>query len=132
MYNISQINSFQVKENSYPEESIYIDIGGPAGPKNREVIYKIALSNLNIIKFGYCCEPVAIPYPIYLTINGNEQKFEIGKTGMFEVQPEIFKNINNPDAEEEEINITITQVKVPIRVADGSIPDFNFKIDYVY
>lgn len=89
------------------------------------VQYQIALEDVEIVKMGYCCEPLGIDYPIFLQINGKDYKeFYVGKDGMFEMQPETWKSLNSDDSTEpKETNVTITGVKVPYGI--------SFVLEYV-
>lgn len=89
-------------------------------PSNRK--YIPAIEDARIIKFSYCCEESGIIYPIFLKINGAWKAITIGKTCIYEVQPENFKDINDEDAEDENTNVIITDVLVPEGV--------SFSIDY--
>lgn len=61
------------------------------------------------IRLGYCCEPRAIGYPIFIQQNENENindcAFYIGKTGMFEMMEESFQNVNDQKEDDEGILI---------------------------
>lgn len=89
------------------------------------VLYQTALENIKILKMGYCCEPLGIIYPIFLQINGGEyKKFNIGKDGMFEIQPESWKSLNGENSEEpKETDVIITGIKVPFGI--------SFVLEYV-
>ena len=137
MYNIKQITNFDI--DSYPTEEIDVTVAGMSTP--RTVIYKIidnGYISQGIEKFGYCCEPKAISYPIWLVLregnNLNTKSFEVGKTGMFEVQPENWTNVNDPTAEEETMTVDVVEIKVPWQWKKDPNPGphgFNFKLDYV-
>ena len=74
------------------------------------------------IKLGYCCEVKGIGYPIFLTFNDNtETAFEIGKTGMYEFQPEDYYDVN---AETEEKTATVRCIKAAIPA------NLKFTLDY--
>ena len=60
-----------------------------------------------VVKFGYICEMKGIIHPIYLKIDGEYVKFQIGKTGMFEIATDV----------------EITGIKVPAGI--------SFTIDYI-
>ena len=93
-YNIKQINKFSDEVlNADVDENGYITLEIP-----------------NIVKFGYICEDKGIGLPIFLKIDGKYQKFEIGKTGMYEAS-----------------DIDVDGIKIPI----GNDKDFNFTFDYV-
>lgn len=138
MYNIKQITNFDI--NNLPSISKIITVDEDPNPatKIRTVIYKVITNEYvsqKIEKLGYCCEPKAFAYPIFLTLEGyGEKKIEIGKTGMFEVQPEDQINIENIGTEED-ITIKIIEIKVPWQWTDDPNPGphgFNFKLDYAY
>ena len=102
--------------------------GGSAGTTvtvDYYVIPSSKLGNDNITKMGYCTnDNRGKNYPIFLTLNGTETEFQIGKTGMFEFQPESWKNINDDDQEERVATVALSEVKVPV--------GFNFCLDYYY
>ena len=135
MYNIKQITNFDIDScPSIPKENMII--AGMSTP--RTVIYKdITNSSIaqGIKKIGYCCEPKALHYPIFLGFNnGQAEQFQIGKTGMFEVQPEENKNEDDPGAQEEIIEIKITKVEVPWQWNQEPNPSehgYKFKFDYI-
>ena len=60
-----------------------------------------------VVKFGYICEAKGIIHPIYLKIDGEYVKFQMGKTGMFEIATDV----------------AITDIKVPAGI--------SFTIDYI-
>lgn len=139
MYNIKQITNFDIKDAITTTKNVIA--GGDIGYDKhsyRSVQYKtISQSYLRntISKFGYCCEPKAIQYPIFLTINGVEKEFQIGKTGMFELQPETWMNVNRDDSEEQEANVIVSEIKVPWRFDepnDENYQGYNFKLDFIY
>ena len=123
MNNIKQLTNFDIQNATIKEKEIYK--GGDLG---EEISYPYltitqAMLGAPIFKMGYCCEVKGINYPIFLTVNNIEHEFQIGKTGMFEFQPETWKDINVSE-EEYETNITVTQILVP--------KDIKFVLDYTY
>jgi len=136
MNNIKQITNFDLVD--APEVTRTVIAGGDTG-HTREVTYKIISQNLlgnEITKFGYCVEPKAIQYPIFLTIDGTEKEFQIGKTGMFEVQPDSYKDVNSEDPEEQEereYEIFIEEIKVPWKFDEAGDPynGYNFTFDFI-
>lgn len=146
MYNIKQITNFDIKD--LPEVTKTVIAGGDIGYDihgYKKVKYKVISQSIlknKINKFGYCCEPKAIQYPIFLTINGKEvevepQGFQIGKTGMFELQPDTWKDINDFNSEEKEAEVFVTEIKVPWEWINESEDNkrqygFNFKLDFIY
>ena len=127
-YGIQQVTNFsnimQTTASAYHQVLI-----GNTKYENKE--YKILTAtnlignSIPIVKLGYICEPKGKDYPIYLVSNGEEKEFYLGKTGMFEIQPETFLNING-DEDEEIITVIpkITAIHVPT--------DIQFKLDFVY
>ena len=85
--------------------------------------YKVITFQYPAIKLGYCGDVLSIGKNIILTLEGVDHTFEIGKTGMFEFQPETWKDIND-DEEEREAVVYVTQAKVPIEP--------TFVLDYCY
>ena len=77
-----------------------------------------------VFKLGFCGDQQSIGKSITLMVNGENKAFEIGKTGMFEFQPETFRNINAESAEPEEIIVTCTEMRIPA--------DLKFTLDYCY
>lgn len=127
-YSIQQVTNFsnimQTATSAYHQVLI-----GNTKYENKE--YKILTAtnlignSIPIVKLGYVCEPKGKDYPIYLVSNGDEKEFYLGKTGMFEIQPETFLDING-DEDEEIITVIpkITAIHVPV--------DIQFKLDFVY
>lgn len=122
LYNVKQLTNFDIQ--NYPN----------AG--KHKILYNedsIAVDYVHIdfekivSKLGYCCEPRAIGYPIILYFDNNlSDEFEIGKTGMFEVQVETFQN-KNEETEE------ISNIDIQINITGIDVPKvFNFVLDYTY
>lgn len=136
MNDLKQITNYNIKNASEVEKNIVV--GGQL-PK-RQFIYKVITTDMlgkPISKFGYCCEPVALNYPIFLTIEGEEKEFQIGKTGMLESQPEEWRDVNSEDEElleTQEASVYISEIKVPWREKnkEDSADYFGYKftIDY--
>ena len=101
-----------------------------------EMWYQTIPLESSIKKFGYCCEPKAIAYPLVIQEEGEEgeKEIQIGKTGMFEVQPEEFQE---KSSKTEDIEIIITSIKVPWSLTELTQEEqenyhgFNFTLDYV-
>lgn len=125
MLNIKQITNFDLSE---ADEVIKnIDKGGDLGETIAypyKIITSAMLENNNIFKFGYCTNSnQGMNYPIFLILNNVETEFQIGKTGMFEFQPEQWQDVNVP-TEEETAQVSLSGALVP-----ANIP---FCIDYCY
>ena len=123
MYNIKQITNYNFT--SSPITSFYTITDIPhnitiEGKLINNYPYKRITFNKNIPKFGYCCEPKALLYPIYL----DNKEFQIGKTGMFEIQPEIWYDMNDDESYEQEMEVTITSIDIPC--------ELKFKLDFIY
>ena len=101
-YNIKQIN--KLSEEVINAKTFEIEI------KPDEKIHYIQLDIEGIVKFGYICEDNGIGLPIFLKIDGEYKRFEIGKTGMYEAS-----------------NILIDGIRIPC----GEEKDFTFTFDYV-
>lgn len=121
LYNIKQLTNFDIQnynsigqykiahiEDSIPVDYVHIDF------------------EQLVSKLGYCCESRAIGYPIilYFENNSTPTPFEVGKTGMFEVQVETFQNKNEEEINNIDIQINIQGIDVP--------KEFNFVLDYAY
>lgn len=138
--NISQITNYNLVSAADIDPPYVINIEG----KDHTVTYKQYHfpTSAGVKKFGYCCENRAMPYPIYIkttTDNDRQQEFFITVTGMFEVQPEKFKDITDEESEEETIEVYITDVQVPQFDEDSERRDppdneygFIFKLDFAY
>jgi hypothetical protein len=87
-------------------------------------------SNYPINKLGYICEPRGINYPIMITTGEQQRTIYLGKTGIFEVTPEIFLDINDEGAEALDCTPEITEIRVPKGIP-GEEP-IKFKLDYVF
>lgn len=132
-YNIKQVTNYDISKDSptivhtidIPKRSSIKDASGhyPISMVRTNVNYKIAIDNVQILKLGYCCENKGIVYPIYLNVNGSYKQIQVGKNGMYEMQPETWKDINDTSAEEKTSNIIITGVQVPENI--------NFTLEYV-
>lgn len=123
LYNLRQLTNFDIQEgyvNAGQHKVLYVEDSIP-------VDYVHIDFEKPVSKLGYCCEPRAIGYPIILYFDNNKQdEFEIGKTGMFEVQIETFRN---KDKKTEKIN----NIDIQINITGIDIPkDFNFVLDYAY
>lgn len=112
MYNIKQIT-----DQTQPKTEIYKDVIIAGDPSTKKVQYYIYDLIGEAVKIGYCCEPKYIGYPIFLVFKEGEEEtnpisFEVGKTGMFEFQPETYYNIND-FTEEYTAIVHCTKVSVP-------------------
>lgn len=113
MINIKQITNYDLL-NVTSIERKSIRVGGRVV---REYDYKIISEELlggQPFKLGYCCEDFSKDYPIFLTIDGEEREFQLGKTGMFEFQPEL-EGTNTA-------TVYVSEIKVPV--------DVHFTLDY--
>ena len=124
MINISQITNFDLA--SAPAVSKIIHKGGDGTRvrKNYKVITQATLGGHPAFKLGYCVEDKGIGYPIFLTIKGVEKEFQVGQTGMYEFQPETWRDINDAESEEKIAEVEVTSIAVPA--------DLVFTLDYCY
>lgn len=119
MTNIKQITNYDLTEAPIEEKAIM--------RAEELIIYPYKIITINtlkgvVTKLGYCCEPKGIGYPIFLTFQEQEERpFQVGKTGMFEFQPEEWINVNGG-------NIVRTAVVNCITVAVPA--DIAFTLDY--
>ena len=124
MATIKQITNFDLKNISPVTKEV--TIAGAEGIK-QNIPYKEITQEMfgsSVEKLGYICEPKGIIYPIILTINNIEQEVQIGKTGIFEFQPETWKDVNNEKSEEETAIVYVSSVFVPA--------DIQFTLDFSY
>ena len=67
----------------------------------------------NIIKFGYSCRPSLIRFPIYLKYasdTSTEYLFYIGNTGLFEVQPDNWMDVNNENEKVRRKQLSLVEI----------------------
>ena len=125
MVNIRQLTQADMTGASTVQKTI--DKGGDRGQTVTVDYYIITseiLGSSNVFKMGYCANSnPAINYPIFLTLNGTETEFQLGKTGMFEFHDETWEDVNVP-TEEQIATVSLSEVKVPA--------GFNFCLDYCY
>lgn len=122
MYSIQQVTNFSDVVKNAPVTSRVID-------EKNVLYYTLQAGDLTrngsaLLKLGYTCEPKGSQYPIYLMVQNSYKEIWIGITGMFEIQPEIFKNINEESVEDIELIPRVTAIQVP--------KDIVFKLDYAY
>ena len=135
-YNVKQItNDICESATELLTETYSVKIGG----KNIEVTYYIldknflSFNDAGIFKMGYICEPKAIGIPILLKFKGTDDRrkiFYIGKTGMLEIIPGTFCNINDQETEEKELYPEIIEILVPKEREDDT-QLIKFKLDYL-
>jgi len=115
--NSKQITNFDIDNKSIVQNRTF---SIQEGDKTKTITksYVTILDNVKILKMGYCCEPRGILYPIYIYINGAYREIRIGKNGIYEFQPEQWRN--NKDGEL--INIIVSKVQVPL--------DVKFTLEY--
>ena len=135
MNNISQVTNFSPEIISAETEIITVFIGNKEYVEVEYYVLPVSIltksKNTFINKLGYTCEPKGIDYPIILTSNGKTSTIHIGKTGMFEISPEIFMDINDKEAEEINCIPQITEIKIPKNIL-GEEKIIKFKLDYVF
>ena len=115
-YNVEQITNFDIQNEDAPT----FEING--------VEYVQYTFPKPICKLGYCCEPKGIGQTIYLYSEDDEVKgkpFIIGKTGMFEVQPELISKMGEDNIMEQvEIKVNMKKIDLPKHI--------KFTLDYAY
>lgn len=94
--------------------------------------YCHTLSGDQIYKFGFIGNESAIGYNLILKVDDRTTTIKLGKTGMYELSPEIFKDINDEESEEKNVLLNISEVWVPIpkNKYNQDITDFEYIIDY--
>lgn len=122
IYNIKQLTNFDIQ--NYP----VIGQHKTNVADSKSIDYVHIDFDKAVSKLGYCCESRLIGYPIILYFDKtkeNFEKIEIGKEGIFEVQPEIFTDQDeNNKIENLTIKVDIFGIDVP--------KDFDFILDYAY
>lgn len=138
-YNIRQITNHSAKtmQNVTEEGNYYVFKFGT------ELDASNPADNKPALKLSYICEPSAIHLPIFIAFSGSTEynKFNVGKTGMFEIQPEQrLENILTQEAMKEngDIDFQIIGIKVPkiliITDEKGNLieqKELSFSIDYI-
>ena len=108
--NIRQFTSHDIENSSIPVEKInrividseptIINVMGatPEATRSVQVIY-VTLDVESTQKIGYSCDETVKKLPIYILFKGQpeQREFYVGKTGMFEIQPETQKNVNGTE-----------------------------------
>lgn len=133
MYNIKQLTNFDVKDNTIEEKTFFVG-GETSITHNYRIIPYNQLLGLvggendliiSINKLGYCVNSnQGINYPIYITFeDGAEETFYIGKTGIFEFQPEEWTDVND-DKIERTATVSVKRILVPDNV--------SFVLDYCF
>ena len=119
MINIAQITNFDLASASTIQKTIHRGGEGTTVTADYKEITQSMLGGKPIFKMGYCTEVKGIDLPIFLTVNGEEEKeFQVGKTGMYEFQPEVW------GAEEHPLEVEVTNIAVPANIV--------FTLDYCY
>jgi hypothetical protein len=120
MNNIRQQTNFDLTGS----ETKTVRVGSDQG-ETRTLTYKSIIFEKPISKFGYCTnDNEGMNYPIFIVFDdGAEKEFQIGKTGMFEFQPDEWRDVNDDD-EERTLEVFATEVKIYENVP--------FVIDYCY
>lgn len=113
LYNIKQITNFDIENNPDEPDNSFAHFG----------------FDKSVSKLGYCCEPKGIgeKYPIKLYLSTKEDPIliEIGKTGMFEVQPEDFIKVGEDDK--------AVSVEMAVEIVGIDLPKgIRFVLDYAY
>lgn len=134
MNDIRQITNFSSEISSAPIVYMSVYIGNGRYITVRYYVLSTAIltgsQNTPVNKIGYICEPRGIDIPITITTGDIRRTINIGKTGMYEVMPEIFLNSTEEEAEELECIPKITEIRVP----KGQLgqEDIKFKLDYSF
>jgi len=127
-YNVRQVTNYDLDDAPITTYTISIPERDDASPHDihfidEEVEYKTALSNVEILKLGYCCSQDGIIYPIFLEMDGEYHQINIGKECMYEFQPETWKNVNDEEPIQKTSDVIVTGVKVPANIV--------FTLEYV-
>ena len=121
MNNIRQKTNFDLTGG----EIRIVRVGGDPGDR-RSLTYKsIIFESENVFKFSYCInDNQGLNYPIFIVFStGEEKEFRIGKTGMYEVQPEDWRDVNDENIEQTAM-VYIKEIKI--------YEEIPFVIDYCY
>lgn len=141
------------KQKGFDENSIIFedrdikDIQGTSCPQMRYVTIRFnknvsgqgqSTGKGGVVKIGYSCRPSITRFPIFLTYPNNSEEYciYIGKTGLFESQPDTWLDINNenPKAREEQKSIVeVTSISIPWCYPNGisTFNEYESIIDYV-
>ena len=114
--NIKQITNFDIKN----LESFEID----------NIEYCQYIFSIPAKKIGYCCDIEGINIPIYIFLESQPTtpiKINIGKTGIYELQPDIFflRDYTQDEITTQEINVNVDIIKIflPKKI--------NFVLDFI-
>ena len=113
-YNVAQITNFDVQDLPTIEKE-----------NGKYAKYEF---EAKIEKLGYCCEPKGIGSWIYIYLEEQPETavpIQIGKSGMYEVQPEPFLKLNEENViEEVDMKVNIIAIELP--------KNLKFVLDYAY
>ena len=122
-YNIRQKTNFDFDLAEGEPKDVYV-----GGELREGLTYKSITFENKVPKLGYCAnDNEGMNYPIFLVFDGEgdtDHEFQIGKTGMFEFQPEDWDDVNNPRSEDDPATVYVTKIKV--------YEDIPFVVDYCY
>ena len=113
-YNVAQITNFDIQdlETFIKNDIEYVQYTFPA----------------KIEKLGFCSDPRGIGSTMYLYLENNPDTaipILIGKSGMFEIQPETYSKLNKDNVSENiELKVNIVKIDLPKHL--------NFVLDYAY
>ena len=131
MNNIRQLTNYDLANT--PITPYTVVVGGKVFADYPYKIITTEKLKRETFKLGYCCEPRGIGFPILLAFSSDiielrdYTSFEIGKTGMFEFQPEDF---NDTTTETTDTNVDTDD---PVTCYKIAVPaDIDFTLDYVY
>ena len=136
-YNVKQLTNFDVQDNPYVDPSPW------KGHKYYKISYQQMLgiegstdAGIQIDKLGYCVnDNEGINYPIFINFtspnNDIYEDFQIGKTGMFEFQPEKWMDVNEnvEDEHDEDAEVKDATVNVYGLLVPDGVP---FVLDYCF
>lgn len=107
-YSIRQENQYTIKDKTRREAPLDVIL-----PSSVDEIpkYVSAVSDKKILKFGYCCEPSAHIYPIFIKVNGIYRLIYVNKSGMYEMQQEIYGDIEIEELQTSKV--IVTEILVP-------------------
>ena len=140
MYNIKQVNSHNLNDcNSIIKKGVKVYSQELDIVEEKDILYKEInsdkLESSKVIKFGFCMNTVSgIGIPFYINELDETHKFYLGKTGIYEFQPEDYRNINE-GTEVETAIYPVSSFYLPYAILDENeniVVGFEFVLDYCY
>ena len=119
--NSSSISPEKANKITVEKDPVRIHVNGATQEASRDVdVIYVTFKVDGTLKLSYSCDEVARKLPIYIYFKDepDPREFYIGKTGMFEIQPETQKNVNGTEFDDlngRVYSVQIEYIKVPYK-----------------